>query len=130
MEVELLLLALCTGSGLGFLLLAVRSVLAALRLRLRGLRVMGVVTARGKADRRRGGLVMFADHLGRSLVLDPGRRGPWCGLPRPGRSVPVVYARNRPTSAGLWTVRYLLAPAFGWFLSSALAFGAGVLVTP
>ncbi|KIF69150.1 hypothetical protein HY68_12010 [Streptomyces sp. AcH 505] len=129
MGVELLLLALCTGLGLGFLLLAVRSVLAALRLWLRGLRVMGVVTARGTSDRRRGGLVMFADHLGRSLVFDPGRRGPWCGLPRLGRSVPVVYARNQPTSAGLWTARYLLSPAFGWFLSSTLAFGAGVLMT-
>ncbi|MEY2248267.1 hypothetical protein AB8A21_35945 [Streptomyces sp. BF23-18] len=128
MGAELALLALCTGLGLGFLTLATRSALGAVRLWVRGLRVMGRVTPRTASDRRRGGLVVFSDHLGQGLVLDPGWRGPLCGLPPVGGSVPVVYARNRPATARLWTLRYLLAPSFGWFLSSTLAFGAGVVV--
>ncbi|MEW2163404.1 hypothetical protein AB0912_10445 [Streptomyces sp. NPDC007084] len=130
MAAELLLPALCTGLGLGFLTLATRSVLGAVRLWLRGLRVMGRVTPRKGIDRRPGGLVVFSDHLGRGLVLDPGWRGPLCGLPPVGGTVPVVYVRNRPASARLWTLRYLLAPSFGWFLSSTLAFGTGLAVTP
>ncbi|MFH8393367.1 MULTISPECIES: hypothetical protein [unclassified Streptomyces] len=129
MGAELVLLALCTGFGLGFLTLATRSALGAVTLWVRGLRVMGRVTPRGASDRRRGGLVVFSDHLGRGLVLDPGWRGPLCGLPPVGGSVPVVYAQNRPATARLWTLRYLLAPSFGWFLSSTLAFGTGVLVS-
>ncbi|MFD5638949.1 hypothetical protein ACFWJM_33055 [Streptomyces sp. NPDC127077] len=129
MGAELLLLALCTGSGLGFLTLATRSALAAVRLSLRGLRVMGQVRPREASDRRWGGLVVFSDHLGRGLVLDPGWRGPLCGLPPVGGRVPVVYTRNRPATARLWTLRYLLAPSFGWFLSSTLAFGTGVVVS-
>lgn len=129
MGADLVLLALCTGLGLGFLLLAVRSVLAAMRLWARGLRVMGEVTARRGGDRRRGGLVVFSDHLGRNFVFDPGKRGLMCRLPSVGGSVPVVYMRNRPASAHLWTLRYLMAPSFGWFLSSTLAFGAGGVVS-
>ncbi|MCX4915508.1 hypothetical protein ACFWA4_13830 [Streptomyces sp. NPDC060011] len=129
MVAELVPLALCTGFGLGFLTLAARSVLGAVRLWLRGLRVMGQVTPRKVADRRPGGLVVFSDHLGRGLVFDPGWRGPLCGLPPVGGSVPVVYAQNRPAAARLWTLRYLLAPSFGWFLSSTLAFGTGVMVS-
>ncbi|CCK25622.1 putative secreted protein [Streptomyces davaonensis JCM 4913] len=128
MDAELLLLALCTGCGLGFLLLALRASLAAVRLWLRGLRVTGVVAARAAADRRRGGLVVFSDHLGRNLVLDPGRYGPLCGLPPIGGHITVVYARARPTAARLWTLRHLLAPSFGWFVSSTLSFGTGVVV--
>ncbi|MFJ6086481.1 hypothetical protein ACIQI8_34335 [Streptomyces sp. NPDC092369] len=130
MDAELALLALCTGCGLGFLLLALRSLVVVGRLWARGLRVMGVVTPRGAGDRRPGGLVAFCDHLGRHLLLEPGRYGALCGLPPVGGSVPVVYVRERPTAARLWTVRHLLAPAFGWFLSSALAFGTGVVVSP
>ncbi|MCF3136848.1 hypothetical protein [Streptomyces olivochromogenes] len=130
MYTELLPLALCTGFGLGFLLLALRASVAAALLWLRGLRVPGVVAARAAADPRRGGLVVFSDHLGRDLVLDPGRYGPLCGLPPVGGRVIVVYARTRPTAARLWTLRHLLAPSFGWFVSSTLAFGAGVVVTP
>ncbi|MFD5815133.1 hypothetical protein ACFV06_17445 [Streptomyces sp. NPDC059618] len=129
MGAELVLLALSTGFGLGFLALATRSALGALKLSLRGRRVMGRVTPRGASDPRWGGLVVFPDQLGRGLVLDPGWRGPLCGLPPVGGSVPVVYARNRPATARLWTLRYLLAPSFGWFLSSTLAFGAGVVVS-
>ncbi|WP_406166558.1 hypothetical protein [Streptomyces sp. NBC_00996] len=130
MGAELVLSVLCAGFGLGFLLLAVRAAVAALRLRVRGLRVMGVVTARVAADRRRGGLVVFSDHLGRVVVLDPGSYGPLCGLPPVGGSVPVVYVRNRPASARLWNSRHLLAPSFGWFLSSTVAFGTAVVVSP
>lgn len=129
MVAELVPLALCTGLGLGFLLLAARSVLGAVRLWLRGQRVMGQVTPRKAVDRRPGALVLFSDHLGRALVFDPGWRGPLCGLPPVGGSVPVVYAQNRPGTARLWTLRYLLAPSFGWFLSSTLAFGTGVVVS-
>ncbi|MGW3661737.1 hypothetical protein [Streptomyces sp. NPDC005141] len=129
MDAELMLLALCTGFGLGFLLLAARSTTAAVRLWVRGLRVVGVVTARAAADRRGGGLVLFSDHLGRRLVLDPGRCGRLYGLPPVGGSVPVVFVRDRPAAARVWTVRHLLAPAFGWFLSSTLAFGTGVVIT-
>jgi hypothetical protein len=130
MDAELVLLALCTGFGLGCLMLAVRGVLTAVRLWARGLRVMGVVTARAAADRRRGGLVVFSDHLGRDLVLDPGSYASLCGLPPVGRAVPVVYVRERPGMARLWTLRHLLAPSFGWFLSSAVAFGTAVVVSP
>ncbi|WP_329529487.1 hypothetical protein [Streptomyces sp. NBC_01462] len=130
MDAELMLLALCTGIGLGFLLLAVHAVLTAARLWARGLQVTGVVTARVPADRRRGGLVVFSDHLGRDLVLDPGSYAALCGLPPVGRTVPVVYARSRPTTARLWTLRHLLAPSFGWFLSSTVAFGTAVVVSP
>lgn len=128
MYAELLLLALCTGFGLGFLLLALRASAAAVRLWLRGLKVPGVVAARAVADRRAGGLVLFRDHLGRDLVLDPGRYAPLCGLPPVGKEVIVVYARARPAAARLWTLRHLLAPSFGWFLSSTLTFGTGVVV--
>ncbi|MXM63495.1 hypothetical protein GR925_08545 [Streptomyces sp. HUCO-GS316] len=130
MDAELVLLALCTGFGVGCLLLAVRGVLTAMRLWARGLRVTGVVTARAAADRRRGGLVVFSDHLGRELVLDPGAYAALCGLPPVGRAVPVVYVRERPATARLWTLRHLLAPSFGWFLSSTLAFGTAVVVSP
>ncbi|MBK3644867.1 MULTISPECIES: hypothetical protein [Streptomyces] len=130
MDAELVLTALCTGFGLGCLLLAARGLLTAGRLWARGLRVMGVVTARTAADRRRGGLVAFSDHLGRDLVLDPGAYGPLCGLPPLGRTVPVVFVRERPAAARLWTVRHLLAPSFGWFLSSTVAFGTAVAVSP
>ncbi|MFD9326765.1 DUF3592 domain-containing protein [Streptomyces sp. NPDC060065] len=130
MNAELLLLALCTGFGLGFLLLAVRQLAAAARLWVRGLRVTGVVTKRVATDRRRAGLVVFTDHLGRALAIDPGAYATLCGLPPVGGSVPVVYLRNRPGAARLWTLRHLLAPSFGWFLSSTLAFGTGVVVSP
>ncbi|WP_405465965.1 hypothetical protein OG783_22790 [Streptomyces jietaisiensis] len=129
MDVELVLSALGTGFGLGCLLLAVRAVRTAVRLWARGLRVTGVVTARTTADRRRGGLVVFPDHLGRELVLDPGAYASLCGLPLVGRAVPVVYVRERPTAARLWTLRHLLAPSFGWFLSSTVAFGTAVAAT-
>lgn len=129
MDAELVLLALCTGFGLGFMALAVRAVLTAVRLWAHGLRVTGRVTERAPADRRRGGLVRFFDHLGRELVLDPGPYAPWCGLPPVGGAVPVVYVRDRPTAARLWTLRHLLAPSFGWFLSSTVAFGTAVTVT-
>ncbi|OIJ69158.1 hypothetical protein [Streptomyces mangrovisoli] len=128
MEAELVLLALCTGAGSGFLLLAVRAVLTAVRLWARGLRVTGTVTARAAADRRHGGLVAWSDHLGRDRVLDPGAYGALCGLPPIGRTVPVVYVRSRPAAARLWTLRHLLAPSFGWFVSSTLAFGTAVVV--
>ncbi|MEU9736035.1 hypothetical protein [Streptomyces sp. NPDC048002] len=128
MDAKLLLLALSTGFGFGFLVLALRASLAAVRLWMRGLRVPGVVAARAAADRRGGGLVVFSDHLGRRLVLDPGRYGPLCGLPPVGGEVVVVYARSRPTAARLWTLRHLLAPSFGWFVSSTVTFGAGVVV--
>ncbi|MCX4737460.1 hypothetical protein [Streptomyces antibioticus] len=128
MDVELTALALCIGFGAGFLLLAGRSTATAVQLRVRGLRVTGVVTARAAADRRGGGLVVFPDHLGRRLVLDPGRYGRLYGLPPAGGSVPVVFVRERPTAARVWTMRHLLGPAFGWFLSSAVAFGTGVVI--
>jgi hypothetical protein len=126
---ELLLLALCTGLGIGCLLAAIEAALAAVRLWAWGLRVMGVVTPRTPADPRIGGLVRFSDHLGRDLVLDPGRYAPLCGLPRVGRSVPVVYRRDRPTEARLWNMCHLLAPSFGWFVTSTVAFGTGVAAT-
>ncbi|WAX78906.1 hypothetical protein [Streptomyces sp. KMM 9044] len=128
MNAQLVLLALCTGLGLGFLLAAVRAAATAAALWARGRRVMGWVTPRKAADRRRGGLVMFSDHLGRDLVLDPGRCGPFYGVPPVGDNVPVVYVRERPTQARLWTSRHLLAPSFGWFLSAPLAFGAGAVM--
>ncbi|MFI2910092.1 hypothetical protein ACG2OD_17825 [Streptomyces sp. PDY-4] len=128
MNAQLVLLALCTGCGLGFLLAAVRAVASAAVLWARGRRVMGRVTARAASDRRRGGLVVFSDHLGRDLVLDPGPCGPLYGVPPVGGSVPVVYERERPTRARLWTSRHLLAPSFGWFLSATVAFGTGVMV--
>ncbi|MEU2422708.1 hypothetical protein ABZ619_17080 [Streptomyces sp. NPDC007851] len=131
MHAELVLLAVDTGFGLGSLVLAVQAVLTALRLWARGVRVTGVVTARAPVDRRRGGLVVFSDHLGRRLVLDPGAYAPLCGLPPAGCSVPVVYGRERPAAARLGTLRHLLAPSFGWFLSSTLAFGtAAVAASP
>ncbi|MEU1299045.1 hypothetical protein [Streptomyces shenzhenensis] len=128
MNAELLLLALCVGFGVGCLLAALKALLAAAWLRVRGLRVMGTVTSRTAADRRPGALVLFSDHLGRDLLLDPGRYAPLCGLPAVGRSVPVVYRRERPTVARLWNTRHLLAPSFGWFLTAAVAFGTGVVV--
>ncbi|MFE4663913.1 hypothetical protein ACFRI7_09635 [Streptomyces sp. NPDC056716] len=127
MDAALALLALCTGCGLGFLLLAVRAGVTALRLWARGLRAMGTVTARAAADPRRGGLVAFPDHLGRVLVVDPGGYAPLCGLPEVGGRVPVVYPRERPQAARLWTVAHLLAPSFGWFLSATVAFGTAVV---
>ncbi|MGW1722206.1 hypothetical protein ACWCQK_04605 [Streptomyces sp. NPDC002306] len=130
MDTELVLLALCTGIGGGFLLLAVRAVLTALRLWARGVRVTGAVAARAPADRRRGGLVVYSDHLGRDRVVDPGVYAALCGLPPVGAAVPVVYVRSRPAAARLWTLRHLLAPSFGWFLSSTVAFGTAVVVSP
>ncbi|MFD5341770.1 hypothetical protein [Streptomyces hawaiiensis] len=127
MNAQVVLLALCTGLGLGCLLAAVRALATAASLWARGRRVMGRVTARAATDGRRGGLVVFSDHLGRDLVLDPGPIGLFCGVPPVGGSVPVVYARERPTQARLWTSRHLLAPSFGWFLSATLAFGTGVV---
>ncbi|MFF6947724.1 hypothetical protein ACFZAD_03550 [Streptomyces iakyrus] len=127
MNAQVVLLALCTGLGLGSLLAAVRALATAAALWARGRRVTGRVTARAATDPRRGALVVFSDHLGRDLVLDPGPLGPLCGMPAVGGSVPVVYARDRPTGARLWTSRHLLAPSFGWFLSAALAFGTGVV---
>ncbi|MFI1169395.1 hypothetical protein ACH4UM_39000 [Streptomyces sp. NPDC020801] len=126
MHAEFVLRAVCTGSGLGFLLLALRASAAAARLWLHGVHVTGVVVARAGDDPRRGGVVVFCDHLGRDLILDSGRYGPLCGLPPVGGQVTVVYARARPAVARLWTPRHLMAPPFGWFLCSALAFGAGV----
>ncbi|MFG2951000.1 hypothetical protein [Streptomyces adustus] len=128
MDTELVLLALCTGAGSGFLLLAGRAVLTAVRLWARGLCVTGVVTARAPADRRRGGLVAYSDHLGRPRLLDPGAYGALCGLPPVGAAVPVVFVRSRPAAARLWTLRHLLAPSFGWFVSSTVAFGTAVVV--
>ncbi|MFE9607896.1 hypothetical protein [Streptomyces sp. NPDC006012] len=126
---NLLLLALFTGFGIGCLVAALKAALAALRLWARGLRVMGVVTPRAPADPRIGRLVRFSDHFGRDLLLDPGRYGPLCGLPRAGRSVPVVYRRDRPTDARLWHMCHLLAPSFGWFVASTVVFGTGVAVS-
>ncbi|MCX2922440.1 hypothetical protein [Streptomyces sp. NEAU-W12] len=128
MNAELVVLALCTGFGVGFLLAAVRAMATAAALWARGRRVMGSVTARKATDRRRGGLVVFSDHFGRDLVLDPGRYGPFYGVPPVGDNVPVVYVREHPTQARLWTPRHLLAPSFGWFLSATLAFGTGVVM--
>ncbi|MER5339352.1 hypothetical protein ABT030_03220 [Streptomyces mirabilis] len=127
MDVKLLLLTLCTGLGLGFLALAVRQLAAVARLWVRGLLVTGVVTPRPlvKGDRRRTALVVFTDHLGRTIVFDPRAYGPLFGMPPTGGTVPVVYPRRRPTAARLWIPRHLLAPAFGGFLSSAVAFVAG-----
>ncbi|GGY10160.1 hypothetical protein [Streptomyces anandii] len=129
MNAEFVLRALCTGAGLGFLLPALGTSSAAARLWLHGLRVTGVVAARAADDPRRGAVVVFRDHLGRDRVLDPGRYGPLCGLPQVGGQVTVVFARARPAAARLWTPRHLLAPPFGWFLCSALAFGTGVMAT-
>jgi len=95
------------------------------RLWARGVLVTGVVTPRMPGDRRRSGLVVFTDHLGRTHVIDPGAYGSLSGLPPVGGSVPVVYPRARPAAARLWTPRYLLSPAFGWFLSSTVAFASG-----
>ncbi|MFJ6570692.1 hypothetical protein ACIQNU_25085 [Streptomyces sp. NPDC091292] len=128
MEPELLLLALGTGLGSGFLLLAVRQTATIALLSVRGVLVKGRVTERAETDRRRGGLVVFTDHLGRSFVLDPGASGPWRGLPPIGAAVPVVYPRNRPHAARVWLPRHLLAPPFGWFLAATVAFGTALTV--
>ncbi|MGW0988091.1 hypothetical protein ACWD46_17950 [Streptomyces sp. NPDC002486] len=127
MNEQVVLLALCTGLGFGFLLAAVRALATAASLWARGRRVTGRVTARAAPNRRRGGLVVFSDHLGRDFVLDPGPLGPFRGLPPVGGSVLVVHARECPARAGLWTTRYLLAPSFGWFLSATAAFGTAVV---
>ncbi|MFH8414995.1 hypothetical protein [Streptomyces collinus] len=123
MNAQVVLLALGTGLGLGSLPAAIRAPATAAARWARGRRV----TARAATDPRRGGLVLFSDHLGRDVVLDPGPLGPICGMPPVGGSVPVVYARDRPTGARLWTSRHLLAPSFGWFLSATLAFGTEVV---
>ncbi|MFJ6895162.1 hypothetical protein [Streptomyces hokutonensis] len=127
MDVKLLLLTLCTGLGLGFLVLAVRQLAVVARLWVRGLLVTGVVTPRPLVlgDRWRTGLVVFTDHMGRTVVFDPRAYGPLFGLPSAGCTVPVVYPRKQPTAARLWIPRHLLAPAFGGFLSSTVAFAAG-----
>lgn len=130
MDAELLLPALCTGFGLGALAAALRALTAAARLWARGERVPGVVIPRTAYDRRPGGLVSYTDRLGRAFVLDPGRHGPLHGLPGIGATVPVVHARGRPDQARLWSVRALLAPSFGWFLTSALACGTALAVLP
>ncbi|MFJ2961915.1 hypothetical protein ACIPIC_06340 [Streptomyces collinus] len=127
MNAQVVLLALGTGLGLGSLPAAIRAPATAAARWARGRRVTGRVTARAATDPRRGGLVRFSDHLGRDVVLDPGPLGPICGMPPVGGSVPVVYARDRPTGARLWTSRHLLAPSFGWFLSATMAFGTGVV---
>ncbi|MGW7210902.1 hypothetical protein [Streptomyces collinus] len=127
MNAQVVLLALGTGLGLGSLPAAIRAPAPAAARWARGRRVTGRVTARAATDPRRGGLVLFSDHLGRDVVLDPGPLGPICGMPPVGGSVPVVYARDRPTGARLWTSRHLLAPSFGWFLSATMAFGTGVV---
>ncbi|MFI6347458.1 DUF3592 domain-containing protein [Streptomyces sp. NPDC050560] len=125
MGAKLLLLALCTGFGLGCLLLAFRSLARVARLVVRGLLTQGVVTPRRPSDGRRGGLVEFPDSLGRTFVFDPGWYGALCGLPAIGGPVRVVYLRNRPSTARLWLTRHLLGPSFGWFLSSSLVFALG-----
>ncbi|MGW1505626.1 hypothetical protein ACWCQW_45415 [Streptomyces mirabilis] len=125
MNAKLLLLALSTGLGLGFLLLAVRQLVTVAWLWARGVLVTGVVTPRVSGDRRRTGLVVFTDHLGRTIVIDPGAYGSLRGMPPVGGTVPVVYPRDRPAAARLWTPRYLLSPALGWFLSSTVAFASG-----
>ena len=100
MGAKLLPLALCTGLGLGFLLLAVRQLVS------RGTAV-GAWSARdgrrdpaGRGDRRRTGLVVFTDHLGRTLVFDPGAYGPLRGLPPVGgtraRGLPARTGPRRP----------------------------------
>ncbi|MER6245984.1 hypothetical protein [Streptomyces griseorubiginosus] len=125
MDAKLLLLTLCTGVGLGFLLLAVRQLLTVARLWVRGVLVTGTVIPRVAGDPRRSGLVLFTDHLGRPVVVDTGAYGPLRGLPEVGGTVPVCYPRNRPTAARLWTPRYLLSPALGWFLTSTVVFACG-----
>ncbi|WP_141203641.1 hypothetical protein [Streptomyces griseorubiginosus] len=129
MDAKLLLLTLCTGVGLGFLLLAVRQLLTVARLWVRGVLVEGTVIPRVAGDPRRSGLVLFTDHLGRPVVVDAGAYGPLRGLPEVGGTVPVCYPRNRPTAARLWTPRYLLSPALGWFLTSTVVFACGTRLT-
>ncbi|MFF2848457.1 hypothetical protein ACFVT5_19355 [Streptomyces sp. NPDC058001] len=129
MEPELLLLALGVGLGSGFLLVAVRQTATIALLAVRGVLVVGRVTARTATDRRRGGLVAFNDHLGRSFVLDPGAYGALYGLPPIGDTVPVAYPRDRPQAARVWAPRHLLAPPFGWFLAATLTFGTALAVT-
>ncbi|MFF7760217.1 hypothetical protein [Streptomyces griseorubiginosus] len=129
MDAKLLLLTLCTGVGLGFLLLAVRQLLTVARLWVRGVLVTGTVIPRVAGDPRRSGLVLFTDHLGRPVVVDAGAYGPLRGLPEVGGTVPVCYPRNRPTAARLWTPRYLLSPALGWFLTSTVVFASGTRLT-
>lgn len=122
----MVLLALCTGSGLGLLYLGVRATATAMGLWARGERVMGFVTVRETGGRRHGEpVVLFFDHHGLEYLLEPGRLGPFYGVPPVGDHVPVVYARERPAQARLWTRRHLLAPSFGWFVCSVLVFGAG-----
>ncbi len=89
----------------------------------------GTVIPRIAGDRRRTGLVMFTDHLGRPVVVDAGAYGSLRGLPRVGGTVPVCYPRDRPAAARLWTPRYLLSPAFGWFLTSTAVFVCATLLT-
>lgn len=129
MDAKLLLLTLCTGVGLGFLLLAVRQLLTVARLWVRGVLVTGTVIPRVAGDPRRSGLVLFTDHLGRPVVVDTGAYGPLRRLPEVGGTVPVCYPRNRPTAARLWTPRHLLSPAFGWFLTSTVVFACGTRLT-
>ncbi|MBT3154935.1 hypothetical protein HTV45_29375 [Streptomyces sp. CHD11] len=129
MDTEVVLLALCTGAGLGFLCLGVRAVVTAAGLWARGERVMGRVTARASGGGRRQGYVMFFDHHGLEYLLELGRLGPFYGVPPVGGHIPVVYARRRPAQARLWTRRHLLAPSFGWFVCSVLVFGAGIRVS-
>lgn len=123
----MVLLALCTGSGLGLLYLGVRATATAMGLWARGERVMGFVTGRGTGGRRHDRrVVLFFDHQGLEHFLDFGRLGPFYGIPQVGGHVPVVYARERPGQARLWTRRHLLAPSFGWFVCSVLVFGTGI----
>ena len=63
MDAKLLLLTLCTGVGLGFLLLAVRQLLTVARLWVRGVLVTGTVIPRVAGDPRRSGLVLFTDQV-------------------------------------------------------------------
>ncbi|MET7457496.1 hypothetical protein ABZT03_37720 [Streptomyces sp. NPDC005574] len=129
MDAKLLLLVLCTGLGVGFLVLAVQQLVAVTRLGVRGVLAEGTVIPRIAGDRRRTGLVMFTDHLGRLVVVDTGAYGRLRGLPQVGGTVPVCYPRDRPTAARLWAPRYLLSPAFGGFLASTVAFVFGTRLT-
>lgn len=121
---RLLLLALSTGFGLGCLALAAKSLATAARLWVRGLLVRGEVVPRAASDPRPGGLILFTDHLGQNLILDPGRHPRLRGVPPIGAQVPVVYPRNRPTAARPAIPRYLLLPPFAWFLAATVTCGA------
>lgn len=87
MDVESLMLALCTGFGLGFLLRVVRQSVQVVRLWVRGPRVMGVVT-KGPANRPRAGLVVFTDHPGEPSASVHERTSRCAGCHPPVRACP------------------------------------------